>query len=309
MMRKLWTILVCLQLTAAGAWAQQESKQDSKAGKPRLGDNVVRHKSQKAKAGQPEEQIKLPSGPMRLEPFLVSEMRVRYLREKGKNAPESTLRLQATLTGERLPKIVGLGHMVVENLVDDTGAVLVSPADVQERDRKAITPIRMSKRILKAGVIHRVAEVKAPSRAARKITRATGWVHVVYADEREDILIDNPLQYMGGLIDNPRLRELGIKVRVIKPGKEVGKKAKGAGIALEFPDQSRRRIENIQFFDAWMKPLYPRPRSVTPPEGKTYYYYQMQVGKMDADTQMLLTVYPEVEEEDVRFEFKDIELP
>ncbi len=303
-MRNLLTTLVCLQLVAALAWAQQAAE------KPKHpSGNVVQFGKKAEGKAHAEEKIAPPTGPMRIEPFLLSETRIRYLKKKGKNAPESTLRLQVTLTGERLPKIVGMGHLIVDNMVDDTGAVLATPADVSNRDRNVISPVRMSKRILKSGVMHRVAEVKAPSRSATKISRATGWVHVVYADKREEILIDNPLQYLGGLIDNPRLNELGIKIRVLKPGKEVGKTKPGSGIALEFVDKSRRRIENIQFFDAWMKPLYPRPRAINPPEGKTYYYYQMQIGRMDSDTQMLVTVYPEVEEEDIHFEFKDIALP
>ena len=115
---------------------------------------------------------------------------------------------------------------------------------------------------------------------------------------------------VGGLIDNPRLKALGIKIRVIKPGKELGRTKPGSGIALEFIAKSRRKIDKIEFFDAWMRPLYPRPRAVTPPEGgKTYYYYQMQVGRISSDTQMLLTVYPKIEEEDVHFAFKDLALP
>jgi hypothetical protein len=254
------------------------------------------------------EEIEPPTGPMRVEPFLVTEERVRYVGEVPEQAAESSLRLHVKLTGERLGKMVGLGQLIIAEMVDDTGAVLASPEEIDPRDEKATSPIRSSDRLLARGFVNRSARTKAPSRAARKLSRVSGWVNVVYATETEDILIDNPLQYLGGYLEHPRLKELNMKIRVIQPGEEINVRREGRGIALQF-EGGRKRIQQIEFFDAWLKPLYPRPRTVQTPDGEEYVYYGSVMGPIDADTQMLLTVYPEIEEEKVRFEFKDLELP
>jgi len=258
--------------------------------------------------GPPEQEIKAPTGPMRVELFTVSEERVRYEGEAPEQAAESSIRLHVKLTGERLAEMVGIGHLVIEEMIDDTGAVLASPADIEPRDEEATTPIKSSRRLLAAGFINRAAQAKAPSRDARKLTKVSGWVSVIYATETEDILIDDPLQYEGGDLEHARLKELGMKIRVITPGDEVNVKREGRGIALQF-EGSRKKIRQIEFLDAWLKPLYPRSRTVETPGGERYVYFGSVPRPMDADTQMLFTVYPEIEEEKIRFEFKDVELP
>jgi hypothetical protein len=258
--------------------------------------------------GPPEEEIELPTGPMRIELFMVSEERVRYEGEVPEQATESSIRLHVKLTGERLAEMVGLGHLVIEEMIDDTGAVLASRENLEPRDEKATSPVKSSKRLLARGFVNRSAQAKAPSRAARKLAKASGWVNIVYATKTEEILIDNPLQYEGGWLEHPRLKELGLKIRVITPGDEVNVRREGRGIALQF-EESRKKIEQIEFFDAWLKPMYARSRTVQTPDGEEYTYYGTVMGAMDADTQMLLTVYPEIEEDRIRFEFKDVELP
>jgi hypothetical protein len=256
----------------------------------------------------PQEAIELPTGPMRIELFSVAEERIRFQADPPENAPKPKLRLRVTMTGERLPDMVGIGHLVIEEMIDDTGAVLASPADIEPRDREATTPVRISPRILARGSVDRIAEAKAPDRSAKKLTKVSGWVNAVYGKETEDLLIDNPLQYKGGYIKHPRLEELGMKIRVVEPGSEINEKRDGSGIALQYENCSKQ-IRRSSFFDAWMKPLYPRARRMETADGQEYVYYGVVVGEMDADSQMTLTIYPKIDEERVLFEFKDVELP
>jgi hypothetical protein len=256
---------------------------------------------------QEEQEIEPPTGPMRVELMSISESRIRFEGQALPNADEPAIHLQVKVTGERLGAMVGMGHLVIEKMVDDTGAVLASPEDLQRRDLVATSPIRMSKRVLAAGFLPRTGRAKLPSRAARKLTEVSGWVNVIYADETEDVLIDDPLQYLDSYIEHPRLQELGVKIRVVRPDEEAKEKSDSRGIALDF--HPGKMIRNVEFFDAWMKPMYPRARRVERPDGKDYMYYNLVVGRFDADTQMMLTLYPQVEEERIRFKFENVELP
>jgi hypothetical protein len=48
---------------------------------------------------------------------------------------------------------------------------------------------------------------------------------------------------------------------------------------------------------------------MTTPAGDEYVFFAVVVGAIDADTQMLMKFYPEIQEEKVTFELENIELP
>ena len=305
-MRKLVSILLIAQLTATIALAQQTPHKVRKpAARPA---QAGAGQAAPARMEGPPEPIKPPPGPMRVEPFNIIETRIRNLRNGGTLASRSNLRFQVLITGERLGEVVGLGNLIIEYMADDTGQVLASLDDYPESEREATSPIRISKRMLKRGLVQRVSEAKLPSRKATKLTEVRGWVNLVYATETEEIMIDNPLQYLGGYIEHPRLAELGLKIEVVKPDENIVKRAQRKGIALRFSD-NLKHVRKVEFFDAWLKPLYPRQHNINPENGKPYIFYEPMVGQIDTDTQMLLTIYPKIEEQKLRFEFKDIELP
>lgn len=300
----------CAQLAAAAQEAQAAAAQrQGKPAKPRPPE-VRSLPRQEQEAERAEEEIELPTGPMRLAPHALVESRVRHFDQTPHPPDQATLRLQATLTGERLKDIVGLGRLVIEEAVDDTGKVLASPENIKRRDRVATSPYRVTKRVLRTGFITVFAELPAPAREARKLVKVSGWIKLVYGGETEDILIDNPLQYLGGYIDHPRLRELNMKVKVIEPGDEIDEARDGRGIALEF-ERCAKQVRNTAFYDAWLRPMYPRARRVERPDGRDYMYYGVMPGiaPVDEDMQMILTVWPQVEEETVRFTFENLELP
>jgi hypothetical protein len=292
--------------------AQEKGNQPQAAPKKKAGKKGARRRAGASPVviepkGQPED-IKPPTGPMRVELLSVSETRVHYEGQPPQKPAKSSLRLQAKLTGERLAELVAVGRLVLEELIDDTGAMLAAPQDVDPAERNATRPLRMSRQILVKGFVGLQANTKVPSRAARQITKANGWVNVAYATETEEIMIDNPLQYADRYIEHPRLAELGFKVRVVNPGKEINQKRDGRGIGLQF-DGYRKHMRRVEFFDAWMKPMYARDRTVKTPEGQEYIFYGVVVGQLDADSQMLLRFYPEIEEAQIRYTFENIELP
>ncbi len=256
-----------------------------------------------------EPEITLPTGPMRVEPWALSESRNRYDSDVPPNVSEPTLALRAKLTGERLVHMVGRGELIIEEMVDDTGAILKSLADYKTRELTKTYSIRAGKRMMMTGFASLTVNAKATSRQARKLTKVKGYVNVVYATETEEIMIDNPLQYLGSYIEHPRLKEVGLKIKVISPGKETKDRRDTSGMALEYEDGARKHIRKLEFFDAWLKPLYARERPAEKPDGSEYVLYNIVAGQMNADTQMLLKFYPEIEEEKVEFTFEDLELP
>jgi hypothetical protein len=135
-------------------------------------------------------------------------------------------------------------------------------------------------------------------------------VNLVYGGETEEILIDNPLQYMGGLVKDDRLENLGVEIEIMEVGPNVKVDPRlGKGVALRYKSNPKQ-IRNLEFFDAWMRPVHPHETRVTPEDGsEDYIYFPFTVGQADADTQMLLTVFKHIEEEKVRYEFDDLELP
>ena len=275
--------------------------------RPPAGQLTPVPQEQEQKKEEPE--IKLPTGPMRVEPWAISETRSRYDSDPPPTPPEPGLSLRAKLTGERLVHMVGRGELIVEEMVDDTGAVLKTLADYNPRELTRIYSLKAGKRMLTAGFAGLNVTARAASRQARKLATVRGYVNVVYATETEEITIDNPLQYLGGYLDNPRLKELDIKIKVIEPGDEVKGMRDTSGLALQFEGESRKHLRKAEFFDAWLKPLYARERPMETPDGEEYLFLAVMAGKVDADTQMLMKFYPEIEEERVPFEFKDIELP
>jgi hypothetical protein len=175
--------------------------------------------------------IELPTGPMRVEPWAISESRSRYDSDPPPKPPVPMLTLRTKLTGERLVQMVGRGEMIVEEMVDDTGAVLKTLADYDPSELTKTYPLRAGKRMLTAGFAGLNLEARLPSREARVLSKVRGYVNVVYATKTEEIMIDNPLQYLGGYLEHPRLQELGIKIKVISPGEQAKEKYDVGGIA------------------------------------------------------------------------------
>lgn len=318
-MSHVWSLVLCIQLslmsgsaavasTTVDSAPDQAQQQPARKAAPQA--KPMQQKQPDRDAPEDISKIPPPTGPMRLLFHSITEVRNRVA-EGVEGAPPSTLRLTATMTGERLAEIVGIGGLVVDEMIDDTGAVLAKPEDVTEQDRTFTQQVKISAKLMRMGSFQRTREINAVSnRAARKLSKVTGWVNVVYGHGSEEILIDNPLQYVGGLIDNARLKELGIGIEVVEVGPDVRVDPKlGKGVGLRYTS-SRKQIRSVEFFDAWMRPVHPRETLVTPEDGSgEYVYFPFTVGQADADTQLLLVVHEQIEEDKVSFEFNDIELP
>ena len=254
------------------------------------------------------EEVKPPAGPMRLELNAIGESRVRYAGEVPPNAPPSALGIQMKLMGDRLDQIIGLGQLVIEEMVDDQGNAYVNPEDITEETRTAVAPNRAAATVVEQGFWPMQAETKAPPRTASILAKVKGFINVVYAvGEPEEILIDNPTQFREGFLEHPRLKELGIKIGVRAPGDESNE-AFGRGVAFDFGD-FRKQVRRVEFYDGWMKPLYARERRMRGEDGQPLSFWGVSVGKLDEDSQMVLTFFPKTEQQTLTFELDDVELP
>jgi hypothetical protein len=318
----IWTAVFCCSIAACEAVAQGPAARSELATPqaeapqppppPRKPDQqplVPEDEEVEGPEGEEPIEINLPTGPMRVEPWAISESRNRYDSDPPPKPPESTLNLRLKLTGERLVHLASRGEPIIEEMVDDTGAVLKTSADYEPRELTKVYPLRAGKRMRQAGYAGLNVTAPASSREARKLTKVRGYVNVVFAVDTDEIMIDNPLQYLGGYLQHPRLQELGIKIKVITPDEGAMEKHDVGGIALQFVDGARKHLNKAEFFDGWLKPLYARERPTETPEGEEYVFYAVVVGKIDADTQMLMKLYPQIEEEKITFELENIELP
>jgi len=265
--------------------------------------------TEKSRVERLSEGIELPTGPMRVELWAVSERRDYYKLDPPAGGPHFSLMLRTRLTGERLIYLSGCGDLILEKMVDDTGKVLKSIDDYQPDELTKVKSLRSGKTMLRLGFAAQAASVEASSRKASKLDLIKGYVNVVYAEKSEVIMIDNPFQYMGGYIKHPVLEKLGMKIKVIDPEGKYADKRVFAGIALQYEGDTTKHIRKVDFYDSWLKPMYARERSMKTPEGAEYSMFNPVGGKMDCDVQMLLRYYPVIEEERIPFEFTDVQLP
>lgn len=249
-----------------------------------------------------------PTGPMRLEMLRIIETRVWTPDTPGPNET-SGMRFQMKLTGERFAQIVRAGDLIIEKMVDDKGNDLIKPDSIKDRQKTATQKVTINPRALQQGYMPREQIMRVPARGATRIAEAEGYVNLVYGGETETINIRDPLQYEGQNVDHPRLKELGITCRILKLGEEADEPGDGRGIALKFTD-GEDHIQNVGFNDAWYRRMNARPRAgKTTDEESRYAYYAIGGGRLDADCEMAITVYPKIERETVRFSLKDVALP
>lgn len=274
-----------------------------------LAPQVVINPSETPQAdAQPEPPVAPPTGPMRVEMLTLMEQRVRNLEPRPGTEAQSALRFQVKVTGERLPEIVRAGRLVVEEAKDDTGKDVIDPEFLKEREKTVTNAVAINNRILQQGYLPAESRLLNSPRAAKTLTLVRGYVNLVYAKDTEDIVIENPLKYEGGIVENPRLKELGIELRVMKLGEEAKEPGDGRGIAIKFVD-GEDSIRGVDFYDSWYHRMNTRPRAGKTEDDKRYTYFAVGAGKLDEDSSMVVVVYPKIERQTLQFKFDNVELP
>lgn len=259
-----------------------------------------------ARAGRARQREKnAPSGPMRIEPLAMFDNRSWTLGHET----SAKLQFQVKLTGERLGQIVRAGKLYMQELVTDTGESLLRTNTYRPRDADATQAVYVTSRTLRQGYLPRAEEFKSPSRVAQKIAKARGYINVAYAPGIVEILIRNPLQFQGGILEHPKLRELGIEIEVLDVKEDDAPlDTANRGIAMNITREPDK-IRDINFYDGWLRQIPARGRKKKGEDDKGYMYYQLGKGNLDEDSYLVLTVFPSIETQKIAFELDDLPLP
>lgn len=250
-----------------------------------------------------------PTGPMRVEAFGIQDVRIAFFGGAPERPQEPRARFLFKLTGERIAKVDRVSKLIIEEMTDDTGKSLVDPSVFTERDRTTTNPMPPSANVAQNGFVPLDYTCSTPPvRSATKIAKAKGYVNIVYGGPTEEITIDNPMQNAGKSIDHPRLKELGINVRILKPGEEAAEPADNRGIPIRI-EAGDEMVKNIDLYDENMRRMNIRARISKNQKEETYFYYQIMGGIVTPDCQLVLTVHKKIEREKVPFEVKDLALP
>jgi len=258
-------------------------------------------------ATQPAPTVTYDHGPWRGEVVALFDARYWYA-EQDRGGRESRLQMQVRVAGERVAEVVRYGNVVFDEAVDDTGQALLAPDAYTEQERTETRLIRWPVDRLRNEGLRLPASVGSPNRTARTLT-LRGSVRLIVAAEQVEITVDNPLQFAGKIIDHPRLRELGIEVRMVTP-EELGSGAQPISRepALEFV-KGEEQIHSVSFHDAWMRPIRHRERPTQTTEGKAVIAYGLPGGKLDEDSQLVLKVFPKIEDVRVPINIDALRLP
>jgi hypothetical protein len=154
-------------------------------------------------------------GPLRVEFVAMREVRMRAAEPELAGRMQSDLRIQVRIAGEPLKQVAQYGNVILTEMVDDQGKSLINDDTYTDEEREIMRPLNIPVTRLAQDGLKLVTQTDPASRGAAKLTKMRGTVRLVLADKTEQITIDNPFQYLGGKIADPRLEELGIEIAVV----------------------------------------------------------------------------------------------
>ncbi len=245
-------------------------------------------------------------GPLRLEADAVLEQRVSLL-GTGERAPRTGLRIRLRLVGERITEVVRMGRPILQELIDDTGKALFDPATITDEVRQMTSPANGTPAELATGIPVPV-DADVSSRGAKTLKSVKGSLRVVFGGEQKSVLIQNPKQFEGGLVQHPELDRIGIKLRLVKLGEETEDADDGRSIGIKV-ESGNDAIVNMTVADGWTRTVNSRFRDRKLKDGSTYSLRSLVNQPFTDQYFLVLRVYSNVETKEVPFELKDVPLP
>lgn len=247
-------------------------------------------------------------GPMRVEIAGMVETRFRFIEPPPGPPPPARFQIQFKLRGARLKEIARLGNLIFTEVVDETGKAMVDPNTYDEEKLTGSRVIENIEQVIaQQGGIAVVEAFDLSSRAARRISTMKGYWRLYYASAPEEIVLEDPLQYAGRIIEHPRLAALGVKIRLYGPGQE-GLPDDGKQIGVQILE-GEEKVQGADFYDDWYRLIVSRPRPMTDSSGATFQVYRAGAMPFSSEHQMVVRVFPKVQSEDLPVEFRDVELP
>ncbi|MCG3126544.1 MAG: hypothetical protein CHACPFDD_01391 [Phycisphaerae bacterium] len=244
-------------------------------------------------------------GPVRVELQSVQESRSATLLDP--KSSESTLTFQFRVVGEKLPAVARFGPPVITEIVDDTGASLLDPKIDGPRNDAVTRRLSMSPQQLERIGISLTATALGPKREARHIKSLRGTVRLVNASKKESVYFDHPRGLQGQPLAHPRLRELGVEVRVLDAGDPARTANSKRHVGLRFL-KGGERLHDVAFCDPWLRPLRSKGWDMKTNAGEDCLVYVTDSDLGDEHV-MVLELYTDIEDVRLPIELHDLPLP
>lgn len=247
-------------------------------------------------------------GPMRVELVSLFDTRVSYVGELPQSPRETRMQLNFRVVGDRVNDIVRMGNLIIDEMIDSEGSVMVDPAEVPERARTATRPYFTNEQLRQLGFIHLQTFVGASNRSAAKIASLRGYINVAYSGEAVRVDIERPLSYLGKIIDHPRLREFGVQVRLLGRADLETDAADKAQFGLEYIE-GYEKVRNVTVYNEWLRAINTQDTRGRLDGDRFYQGYRMLAGELTNDCELAIFVFPTLEEERIDFSFSGVDLP
>lgn len=247
-------------------------------------------------------------GPLRIEVTAMREIRYTATDPEMAARLRSELGMQVRICGERIDKIVRHGSLIFTELTDDTGRVLIDDNTYSESERTVTRPPMLPPDRLRTDGLMMTTRANATARGAKTLKVARGAVRVILADEVLKLTVDNPLRFHGAVIEDPRLKALGIEIAIIS--NEEIENAPPANRCLAFEYKAKgEHVARAGFYDGWLRPIGARDTWVAKKAGGQCQLYYFDTAGFNDDMQMVIEVHPKIEDLQVPLELKDFALP
>jgi hypothetical protein len=247
-------------------------------------------------------------GPLAIEFVAMREIRLRAGNPDWIRGMESDLRIQLRVRGERLTQVSRFGNCFLTELVDDTGMSLLDEEAYPQPDKDSTRAMTLAPEQLREHGLLVGIRAKPAGRPASTLKQVRGTVRLILAEETVTVTIDNPLQYFGKTIEDPRLRELGFEARLVPPDEFEQPLPPEQTIVVQYTTKGEH-LQRITFVDGWMRPVRFRDLPVSTKSGEQCIAYRLDPGALNDDMQMVLSIHPNIEDIRLPFEIDDLELP
>ncbi|MFH1746426.1 MAG: hypothetical protein ABIG44_05205 [Planctomycetota bacterium] len=248
------------------------------------------------------------NGPLRVEVTAMFDARYWFLEDQP-GMRESDLRMQLRVCGERLTEVARVGTVVFDEATDSTGQILVNPAEYPPDARETTQPMNLTPDRLRASGLLLTAGMGSPARAAESVN-LKGSLRLIMAEGHEEITIDNPLQYVGKQIENKRLAELGVEIRVVPLEELAGEQPPSAAntYAIQYL-KGQDHVRALAFYNGWMSVIRHRERPMQTKDDKSVVGCGLIGAELDENSQLVLEVFPKVDDVRLPVVFDQLKLP
>jgi hypothetical protein len=259
----------------------------------------------------PAEPVVAPTydeGPLQVELLAMREIRLRSTDPDLAARMRPELGMQFRIRGERLTQVVRQGNVIFTELVDDTGQVLLDEDTYTEADRTGTRPMMMPAERLRGEGLIVLARNKLSARGALKLKRMRGAIRLILADATEKVTIENPLQYYGKRIADPRLEALGVEVQIVSVEELEIEPPANRCIALWYVTKGDN-IQRASFYDGAMRPIPARDSPALRKSGELCQLYYFDATPFNDEMQLVLEIHPQIDDVSLPIEMDDVELP